>query len=268
MPALLLPLLTTWYAVAASGLLRGVGLAILFVVCGTLGAELVPAERRGEGLGLLGIVAGLPAVFGMPLGLWLAERAGYPVVFVAGAAVALAGLAAVAALPSGRTVAAGETSGPAGPSLASALRTGALVRPALLFGSTAMAAGVFVTFLPGALTAGASGLAAPALLLQSVAATASRCWAGRWGDRHGAARLLVPASSWPRPACSAWCGPAARSRCWRAAWCSAPASASRRTRASRCCTTGCPPPATAWPRPCGASRTTAGWVWVRRGSGC
>jgi MFS family permease len=188
LPALLLPFLLTWQAVAASCVLRGIGLAIVFVVCGTLSAELIPAERRGEGLGLLGIVAGLPAVFGMPLGVWLAERAGYPVVFVAGAVVALAGLVAVAALPGG-AVTAGVSSGP---SLSTALRTGALVRPALVFGSTAMAAGVFVTFLPGALPAGSSGLAALILLLQSVAATASRCWAGRWGDRHGAAKLLPP----------------------------------------------------------------------------
>src|SRR5439155_16422884 len=38
------------------------------------------------------------------------------------------------------------------------------------------------------------GLAAPALLAQAAAATVARWWAGRHGDRHGSAALLVPAT--------------------------------------------------------------------------
>ena len=46
-------------------------------------------------------------------------------------------------------------------------------------------------FLP--LAAGVSGsVAAAGLFVQAVASTASRWWAGRHGDRHGHARLLVP----------------------------------------------------------------------------
>ena len=47
------------------------------------------------------------------------------------------------------------------------------------------------SFLP--LAAGVSGgVAALGLLVQAVASTASRWWAGRHGDRHGHAGLLVP----------------------------------------------------------------------------
>jgi predicted MFS family arabinose efflux permease len=69
------------------------------------------------------------------------------------------------------------------------LRTGGLVRPAVVFASTAVAAGIVVTFLP--LSVPGSSLIAPALLIQSAASTFGRWWAGRYGDRRGAVRLLV-----------------------------------------------------------------------------
>lgn len=68
-PALVLPVAANALAIVAVCLLRGVGLAVIFVVCGELGAALVPAERRGEGLGVLGVVAGVPAALAMPLGV-------------------------------------------------------------------------------------------------------------------------------------------------------------------------------------------------------
>jgi MFS family permease len=50
---------------------------------------------------------------------------------------------------------------------------------------------VVAAFLP--LAAGVSGsVAALGLFAQAVASTVSRWWAGRYGDRHGHARLLVP----------------------------------------------------------------------------
>ena len=73
-----------------------------------------------------------------------------------------------------------------------ALRTAALLRPALVFGATTVAAGIIVTFLPLALSRGSSGVAALALFAQPAAATLTRCLSGRWGDRRGAGRLVVP----------------------------------------------------------------------------
>lgn len=55
-----------------------------------------------------------------------------------------------------------------------------------------MAAGIVATFLPVALGETSWELAAAALLTQAATATASRWWAGRYGDRHGAGKLLVP----------------------------------------------------------------------------
>ncbi|HWD42237.1 MAG TPA: MFS transporter [Actinomycetota bacterium] len=185
-PALALPAAASLPAILLVSLVRGLGFAITVVVGGALVASLVPPERRGEGLGLFGIVVGVPGVSALPLGVWLAGEVGYPAVFVAGAAAALAGLAVVPGLP-GREPA---TEPPVG--VLAGLRTPALLRPAVTFSTTATAAGVVVTFLPLAVPGASGGLAALALFVQAVSSTASRWWAGRYGDRHGPSVLLVP----------------------------------------------------------------------------
>jgi predicted MFS family arabinose efflux permease len=188
LPALALLVSASLPVVLAVCAARGLGLAVIFVVCGALGAELVPAERRGEGLGVLGVVAGVPAVVATPMGVWLMSHAGPAVVFLVGGVAALAGLAAVAGLPAGRSpgVGSAETDG-----MRAGLRNPALMRPAVVFAGTTTAAGIAVTFLP-AMTGATGGLVAVALLVQAAAATVTRWWAGRFGDRHGAHRLLVP----------------------------------------------------------------------------
>jgi predicted MFS family arabinose efflux permease len=186
-PALALPAASTMAAILGVSVVRGLGFAICVVVGGALVAALVPPERRGEGLGLFGIVVGVPGVAALPLGVWLVGEAGYPPVFVAGAVAALAGLAVVPGLP-GRQPAPEQA--PVG--VLAGLRTPALVRPGLAFSATAMAAGVVVTFLPLAVPGGSGGLAALALFVQAVGSTLSRWWAGRFGDRHGPAVLFVP----------------------------------------------------------------------------
>jgi predicted MFS family arabinose efflux permease len=185
-PALALPAAATMPAILAVSLVRGLGFAVVVVVGGALVASLVPQERRGEGLGLFGIVVGVPGVAALPLGVWLVGEVGYPTVFVAGGLAALAGLAVVPGLP-GRAPAREPPVG-----ILAGLRSPALVRPAVTFSITAMAAGVVVTFLPLTVGGGSGGLAAVALFVQAVGSTLTRWWAGRFGDRHGPAVLLVP----------------------------------------------------------------------------
>jgi MFS family permease len=189
-PSLALPLSSSMTMITVVSLVRGLGFAVAVVVSGALVAMLVPAERRGEGLGLFGIVAGVPSLLALPLGVWLAGRVGYTPVFVAGAAFSLAALAVLPGLPRRLAApAAREADRPFG--IAAGLRSAALLRPAIAFAATAMAAGILVTFLPDAVPNG--GVAAAALFVQPAAATLSRWWAGRIGDRHGAGRLLAPA---------------------------------------------------------------------------
>jgi predicted MFS family arabinose efflux permease len=183
-PALALTRPAGLATVLAVCLVRGVGLAILVVAGSSLVASLVPPERRSEGLGVLGVVVGVPAVVALPAGVWLVERVGFAPVFVAGALASLVCLAVMPALP-GRTAGTGTMVG-----VLEGLRTPAQARPALVFLLTAMGTGIIVTFLPLA-TQGSGRLAAVALLANTTATTAARWSAGRFGPRHGQARLLI-----------------------------------------------------------------------------
>lgn len=203
-PALLLP--HSMATIIAVSIARGIGFGLATVVLGALVAASVPAERRGEGIGLAGVVACVPAIVALPSGVWLAQNTGYAVVIAITAISALAPLAATPWLadpgdtgPAGQQAdnGHGETdsghaeteTAPAG--LLSSLRSGGMLRPGLVFAATTVAAGVVASFLP--LAAGVSaGVATLGLFAQAVTATASRWWAGRRGDRHGHAGLLIP----------------------------------------------------------------------------
>ena len=171
---------------------RGFGFGLCGVATGALTAKLLPPGRRGEGLGLLGIVTGVPAIVALPAGIWLA---GHHLAAVAAALAAVAGLAPLAVirwLPGGREARpdarAPRVPGARGPGR----MAGAGLRLALIFAAATVAAGVLDSFLP--LVKGIpSDLSSAALLVQAITATLTRWQAGKHGDRHGHARLLIPA---------------------------------------------------------------------------
>jgi MFS family permease len=169
---------------ATASFARGVGFGLCGVITGALVTLLLPADRRGEGLGLLGVVDGVPAVIALPSGVWLAHHGGFGLVATLAAASAV--LPLVAALRSPSTPASPSDSPATG--LLAGLRLPGQARLALIFAAATAAAGIVDSFLPLA-----SPAAAAALFGQAVAATMARWWAGRYGDSHGHARLLVPA---------------------------------------------------------------------------
>jgi MFS family permease len=192
-PALLLP--HSMVTIIAVSIARGIGFGLSTVVIGALVAASVPAERRGEGIGLAGVVACVPAIVALPSGVWLAQNTGYAIVIAITAITALAPLAATPWLanPAAHQAEAGQAgqaeAAPVG--LLGSLRSGGMLRPGLVFAATTVSAGVVASFLP--LAAGVSaGVATLGLFAQAVTATASRWWAGRRGDRHGHAGLLIP----------------------------------------------------------------------------
>jgi MFS family permease len=191
-PALALLAPHSVVTIVAVSLARGIGFGLNTVVTGALVATALPPERRGEGIGLAGIVACVPAIVALPSGVWLAGKTGYAVVIAITAASALAPLAAVPWLtsPADRQARADPAAAqPAG--LLASLRSGGQQRPFLVFAATTVSAGVVAAFLP--LAAGVpGGVAAIGLCVQAVASTVSRWWAGRHGDRHSHAGLLVP----------------------------------------------------------------------------
>ncbi|MGH3229326.1 MAG: MFS transporter [Streptosporangiaceae bacterium] len=184
-PALALLAGASLPVIAAVSVVRGFGFGLCTVVMATLTALLLPPERRGEGLGLSGVVDSLPGVVALPAGVWLADRYGFAVVVLLTALTGLAPVAAFRWLPG--TADPRRSEGPADIGLLAGLRRDGELRLALIFGATTVAGGVVVSFLP--LTA---GVAALGLLVQALTATAGRWWAGRHGDRHGHAGLLIP----------------------------------------------------------------------------
>jgi MFS family permease len=181
--------------IAAVSAVRGFGFGLCTVMTGALTAVLLPPERRGEGLGLFGVVATAPGIVALPAGVWAAGHVGMTAVVGLTAAAALVPLA-VFPWQSGRTGRRGAPAVPAGTrppdGVLAGLRRAGQLRPFLIFAASTVAGGVVVSFLP--LATGVSGNAAAAgLLAQALTATISRWWAGRRGDRTGHAHLLVPA---------------------------------------------------------------------------
>jgi MFS family permease len=163
---------------------RGLGFGLCGVTTGALTATLLPPGRRGEGLGLLGIVSGVPAVVALPAGVWLAGHHSATAVAAMAAAAGLAPLTTIRWLPR-------RGQSPSTLAVTGARRTPALRLP-LIFAACTVAAGVLDSFLPLAKGV-SSNLSSAVLLVQAITATVSRWQAGRYGDRHGHARLLVPA---------------------------------------------------------------------------
>jgi MFS family permease len=197
-PALALLVREPQAVMVSVSFVRGIGFGLCGVATGALAATLLPADRRGEGLGLLGIVSGVPAIVALPGGVWLAGHHLAAVAAALAAAIGLVPLIAIRWLPGGRGAPAGDRTGavPGGRGSRRAAhgsrRAAGALRLPLIFAAATVAAGVIDSFLP--LARGITGnLASAALLAQSVVATVTRWQAGKYGDRHGHARLLVPA---------------------------------------------------------------------------
>ena len=172
-------------------LVRGFGFGLCGVATGALTAKLLPPDRRGEGLGLLGLVAGVPAIVALPAGIWLAGHHLAAAAAAVAAATGLLPLASIRWLPDGRE--AGHDARTRVPGARGSRRlTGPALRLPLIFAAATIAAGVLDSFLP--LAKGIpSNLSSAALLVQAIIATLTRWQAGKFGDRHGHARLLIPA---------------------------------------------------------------------------
>src|SRR5438067_3426755 len=185
-PTLVLTVSDSTSVIVAVSVVRGCGFAISVVAGGAVTATLIPAERRGEGLALVGIVGGVPGTLALPAGVWAAAQWGYEPVFVVTAIATLLALLSVPGLPRRAPVATADNHH----SVLAGLRNGPVRRPATIFAAATAAAGVLVTFLPLAVTGQPAWVAAAALLAQPAASTVARWVSGRLGDRHGPAVLM------------------------------------------------------------------------------
>nr|WP_239522366.1 MFS transporter [Geodermatophilus sabuli] len=168
---------------SAISAVRGAGFGVLTVLGATLAAQVAPAERRGEAIGLYGLAIAVPNLVAVPAGValvldgqvaWLAWLSASPVL----------ALPLVPALV--RAVRLESTAGRS--SRAAAL---AALAPSGVLLAVTLAGGGLVTFLPIERPDGA--LATAALLVFGITGAITRWRAGLLADSMGT-RLLVPLS--------------------------------------------------------------------------
>lgn len=166
---------------------RGVGFAVLTVMSTTLGAGLVPSARHGESVALFGLVANVPAVVGVPIGVALTQSGHFALVASAGAAPVLA---VPLALRLKHAPMRSWMASKSAHSLASRPKAWARIAPpALCLFVVTLAAGGLTTYLPVAWQRGRG--AAVALLLVGCGGLLGRWRIGILADRTGT-RLLMP----------------------------------------------------------------------------
>lgn len=180
---LVLPNLATILVVAAA---RGAGLAIWIVAGTALAANLFPPHRRAEGLGIYGVALSIPTIVLLPLGLWLAERFGFDLVFTSAAFLVVAGLVV------GRMLPAIHPGAKPTHSIAAELRDPGIALPTVLFSLSTLAIGVLITYLALAVPEGSRNVAVMGLFVQGICTTVARWGTGRLGDMFGSHRLLAP----------------------------------------------------------------------------
>jgi MFS family permease len=169
---------TAVVALVAVRLLHGTGMALYPTAATALVADVAPAARRGEFLGLFGAAGSVAMALGPITGVALVERLGFDGLFAVAAVTALAALTLVAVTPETLT-----TPSPAPFSPASTLSR-AVLAPSMIIGCLMLTYGVLVTFLP--LHAQAMGVNPGVFfLVYALVLTLTRGPAGRLSDRFG-----------------------------------------------------------------------------------
>jgi MFS family permease len=171
---------------------RGAGFGVLTVTGSSAVAALVGPERRGEAIGVYGLAVALPNLLLLPAGPWMAERAGFWVVFAISALPVLgvpAALRLAAELREISPVQVPRTARPTSGEPASAAYRH-LLRPAVLLTSVTLAGGAAITFVPQ-MTRG-DVLGAAGLFVMGVVGTVARWQAGPIADRYGTQQFLWP----------------------------------------------------------------------------
>jgi hypothetical protein len=176
------------WPVIALAALRGFGFGIVTVCGATAVAFFVEPGRRGRALGALGLAIAAPQFILVPIAPWLAERAGFGLVFVL---AVLPALAIPLAWPIARAVgdrdrAPADDSGH-GPG---ARLWRVLAGPIAALVVITASGGAILTFTPRVLASPALGFAG--LLAFTGAGAVSRWGAGGIADRFGATPAIAP----------------------------------------------------------------------------
>jgi predicted MFS family arabinose efflux permease len=169
------------WAMLAVPIARGAGLALVVVAATATAARQFPPGRRAEGLGLFGLSFTVPTVILTPVGVWLADSAGYNPVFAISIAIGVACIVLIPLIPAD----ADEQDSPHG--LWGIIRNPAILTPTIVFGISTLAAGVIIAYL--ALAVG-EGVAAIGLFLYGASSSLARWVGGRVADAIGSGTIL------------------------------------------------------------------------------
>jgi predicted MFS family arabinose efflux permease len=186
-PAYLLSERLPWVLILSA--VRGAGFGILTVIGSAVVARLVPASRRGAGIGVYGLSVAVPNLVLLPGSVPVVYRWGFGPVFWVGA-LPLLGVPAALGLARvlRKTERAGRGPGDKGP--AAGLRTlSGIVSPTIVLFSVTMAGGALVTFAPQLTDARTAALM---LLTMGLTAALARWLVGTLADRLGARAFLAP----------------------------------------------------------------------------
>ncbi len=175
------------WAVTALAALRGLGFGVVTVCGATAVAAFVEPGRRGRAIGALGLASAAPQFVLVPVAPWLAERAGFGLVFTL---AVLPALAAPLAWPIARAVGDSDRALADGAGGGTAALRRALAGPIAALVVITAAGGAILTFTPHILASPALGFLG--LLAFTGAAAASRWVAGGVADRVGPTPAIAP----------------------------------------------------------------------------
>ena len=178
--------------VIALAALRGLGFGIVTVCGATAVASFVEPARRGRGLGALGLAIAAPQFILVPVAPWLAERAGFGLVFVLAVVPAFAIPLAwpIARAVDERERAPDTAPGAAGSGPGAAALWRMLAGPIAALVVITASGGAILTFTPRILLSPVLGFAG--LLAFTGAGAVSRWGAGGIADRFGATTAIAP----------------------------------------------------------------------------
>ena len=175
------------WAVTALAALRGLGFGVVTVCGATAVAAFVEPGRRGRAIGALGLASAAPQFALVPVAPWLAEQAGFGLVFTL---AVLPALAIPLACPIARAVGDGDRALADGTGGGTAALWRVLAGPIAALVVITAAGGAILTFTPHILTSPAPGFFG--LFAFTGAAAVSRWGAGGIADRFGATAAIAP----------------------------------------------------------------------------
>lgn len=174
---------------------HGIGWSAATTASGTVVADIVPPERRGEGIGYYGVASTLAMAVGPSLGLYLSGRHGYHAVFVFSCllgAIGLAGAVMIGYEGKGREQVDHRDRREKGlPGFEGLVEKTALPTSAVIL-FIAFTYGGIITFIPSyALYRGIDN-AGSFFTVYALAVLAARLFTGRIADKYGGSRVMLP----------------------------------------------------------------------------